>query len=143
MSSNYTPSVGIGIIIENEKGEILVGKRKGSHAPYFSIPGGSLEIGESFETCAIREVFEETSLHISDPKVINVTNNLRTYKESGNHFVSINLYTKTFRGKPIVMEAQKCEMWSWVDPKNLPKPHFDASEYAVECFLNNKFYLSK
>lgn len=134
------PRVGIGIIIENEKGEILVGKRKGSHSPYYSIPGGSLEQGETFEACAIREVFEETGLKISQPKVINVTNNLRTFQESGLHFVSVNLYTKVFTGIPQVMEPQKCEMWFWCHPNDLPKPHFDASEFAVENFLKQRFY---
>lgn len=132
--------VGVGIIIENEKGEILVGKRKGSHAPYFSIPGGSLEVGETFEAAAIREAFEETGLKIANPQVINVTNNLRTYQESGLHFVSINLYVSEFTGIAKVMEPQKCEMWLWVNPNDLPKPHFDASEYAVDCFLADKFY---
>jgi len=135
-----TPKVGIGIIIENESGQILVGKRKGSHAPYFSIPGGSLEIGETFEVAAIREVLEETGLQILNPQVLNVTNNLRTFTESGIHFISINLHTKDFSGSPQVMEPLKCEMWFWCDPKDLPKPHFDASEYAVENFLNQTFY---
>ncbi len=142
MSNPTHPRVGIGIIIENEKGEILVGKRKGSHAPYFSIPGGSLEVGETFEACAIREVLEETGLHISNPEVINVTNNLRTFQESGLHFVSINLLTKEYTGTPQVIEPTKCEMWFWTNPQDLPKPHFDASEYAVACYLKNKFYTS-
>ncbi len=140
-NSNPThPRVGIGIVIENEKGEILVGKRKGSHSPYYSIPGGSLEIGETFEACIIREAYEETGLQISNPKVINVSNNLKTYEESGIHFVSINMHTKSFEGIPRVMEPDKCEGWFWVDPKDLPQPHFDASEFAVGSFLSKEFY---
>lgn len=134
-------SVGIGIIILNNKGEILVGKRKGSHAPYYSIPGGSMEAGETFEACAIRETLEETGLQISNPKVINLTNNLRTFNESGKHFVSVNLVTDTFTGTPTVMEPNKCEAWFWCNPNELPLPHFDASEYAIKSFLQKAFYL--
>jgi len=134
------PRLGVGIIIENEKGEILIGKRKGSHSPYYSIPGGSLEEGETFETCAIREAYEETGLSISNPQVVNVTNNLRTYQESGLHFVSINMHTQSYEGEVQVMEPQKCEMWFWCDPNDLPKPHFDASEFAVANFLKQQFY---
>ena len=137
------PRIGIGVIIENQNGEILVGKRKGSHAPYFSIPGGSLEIGETFESGAIREVLEETGLQISNPRVINVTNNLRTFRESGKHFVSVNLHTTQFTGTPQVMEPLKCEKWFWCDPNDLPKPHFDASEFAVACYLQETFYLQE
>lgn len=43
------PKVGIGVIIVKDDGHILVGKRKASHTPYWSIPGGHLELGESFE----------------------------------------------------------------------------------------------
>ena len=57
------------MVIQNEKGEILIGKRTGSHAPLYSIPGGHLEQGETFEEAAIKEVREETGLIISNPKV--------------------------------------------------------------------------
>jgi ADP-ribose pyrophosphatase YjhB (NUDIX family) len=136
-----SPIVGVGIIIENSDGKILVGKRKGSHAPYFSIPGGSLEMGETFEGAAIREVQEETNLTISNPQVIAVANNLKTFKEEGIHSVSIILHTNTFSGELEVMEPAKCEEWMWCDPQELPQPHFDASEQGVGCFLKNKLYI--
>jgi 8-oxo-dGTP diphosphatase len=47
------PKVGVGIIMQNAQNEILIGKRKGSHAPLFSIPGGHLENGETFEEAAV------------------------------------------------------------------------------------------
>ena len=49
------PKVGLGVIIVNKDGNILIGKRKGSHAQKYSIPGGHLEIGETFEQGTIRE----------------------------------------------------------------------------------------
>ncbi len=135
------PKVGIGVILENSNNEILIGKRKGSHAPLFSIPGGHLELGETFEEAAIKEVFEETGLQISDPKVISVTNNLRTYQHENKHYISVILYSNKYTGVLEVKENDKCEFWAWYSPNNIPNPHFDASEFAVECFLNNKFYI--
>ncbi len=135
------PNVGLGIIILNEKGEILIGKRKGSISPYFSIPGGHLEMGESFEEGIKKEVLEETGMTIINPKVLSITNNLRTYKESGIHHVSVNMFTDKYIGTPQVMEPEKCEGWFWVKPENLPQPHFDASEFAIKCFLENQFYI--
>lgn len=58
----------------NPEDQVLIGKREGSHAPYFSIPGGYLEPGESFEVAAIREVKEETGLEIANPVVMGVSN---------------------------------------------------------------------
>ncbi len=132
--------VGLGIIIENAFGEILIGKRTSKHAPYYSIPGGKLDLGESFEEAAIREVREETGLNIKTPKVIAVTNNLRTFKQEKLHFISIILYTKKFSGTPKILEPEKCAEWLWCSPRKLPKPHFEASEKAISCYLRDSFY---
>lgn len=135
------PKLGIGVIIQNEKGEILVGKRKGTHAPYYSIPGGHLELGETFEEAAIKEVFEETGLQIYDPRVIGVTNNLRTFKLEGRHYVSVNMYVNKFEGQPTLKEPEKCESWEWYPIDSIPSPQFDASEFAIECFLKGQHYI--
>ena len=130
----------MGVIVVNHDGKILIGKRKGSHAPYYSIPGGHLDLGETFENGAMREVKEETDLDIHDPKVIAVTNNLETYRNEGLHHISIVLLAKDFSGVLKIMEPEKCDEWLWVDPKNLPMPHFDASRRGVACYLENIFY---
>jgi 8-oxo-dGTP diphosphatase len=135
------PKVGVGVIIQNTRNEILIGKRKGGHAPFYSIPGGHIENGETFEEAAIKEVFEETGLIIYHPKVICVTNNLRTYQNEGRHYISVNLYVNTFSGVPTVKEKDKCEGWDWYPLDKIPQPHFDASEFAIECFRNNQFYI--
>lgn len=139
-NTNKHPRVGLGIIIVNKDGKILIGKRKGSHAPYYSIPGGHLEKGETFEEGAIREVKEETDLTIENPEVIAVTNNLETYKNEGLHYISIIFSVRKFSGKLKNMEPGKCEKWMWSDPCKLPMPHFDASKRGVECYLNKIFY---
>lgn len=135
------PKVGIGIIIENEEGQVLIGKRKGSHSPFYSIPGGHLELGETFEQAAIKEVLEETGLKIFSPRVICVTNNLDTFKIEGKHYISVTLFTKQFKGTPVVLEPDKCEGWEWLDPTAIPVPQFDASAFAIECYLEGKFYI--
>ena len=135
------PIVGVGVIIKNDKGFILVGKRQGSHAPYFSIPGGHLELGESFEEAAIKEIFEETGLTIHQPKVIGVTNNLKTYQTDQVHSVSVILFTDQFEGIPEVKEPKKCAGWDWVNPLELPLPHFEASQKAVTGYLEHSFYV--
>lgn len=48
------------IIIENDKGQILLGKRTDNHLWGYS--GGSIEIDERVEDCAKRELLEEMGL---------------------------------------------------------------------------------
>ena len=134
------PHVGIGVILVNPEGHILIGKREGSHAPFWSIPGGYLEPGETFETAAIREVKEETGLDIVNPVVVGVSNNLETWKAEGVHVVSVFLLSKEFSGTLTLMEPDKCSGWQWCDPSNLPQPHFEASRIAIACYLEKKFY---
>ena len=135
-TSKAHPRVGIGVIILNEAGEILVGKRRGSHAPFYSIPGGALELGESFEHAAEREVAEETGLRIFEPRVIGVVNDLETFRADGVHFVSAVLVVSKFEGEPKLMEPHKCDGWFWCDPQNLPQPHFWSSREAVSLALS-------
>jgi len=135
------PGVGVGIIIENEKKEILIGKRKSNLSPFYSIPGGHLEAGETFEEAAKKEVFEETGLIIDDPKVFCVTNNLRTFQQQDIHFVSVSLIATKFSGELINKEPEKCEFWRWYPIDKIPNPQFDASEFAINCFKKGKFYI--
>ena len=134
------PHIGIGVILVNPAGQVLIGKREGSHAPYFSIPGGYLESGETFETAAIREVKEETGLDIVNPVVMGVSNNLETWKAEGVHVVSVFLLSKEFSGAPTLMEPEKCSCWLWCDPSDLPEPHFEASRQGIACYLEGRFY---
>ncbi|MBD5117103.1 MAG: NUDIX hydrolase [Ruminococcaceae bacterium] len=53
-----------GVIIENEKGEILLQKRRDNGA--WALLGGSMEIGEKFIEVAKREVFEEAGIKIGE-----------------------------------------------------------------------------
>ena len=139
MSTPY-PRVGIGVILVNAQGQVLLGKRKGSHAPYWSIAGGHLELGESFEAAAIREVAEETGFIIHHPQVVAVSNNLETWRESGLHYVSVTLLAKV-DGEPELREPDKCEGWCWCDPGHLPEPHFDASRQAIASWRAGQCYL--
>ncbi|SMY32335.1 nucleotide triphosphate diphosphatase NUDT15 [Photobacterium andalusiense] len=141
--SAVTPMVGIGIIIVNQQGQILIGKRKNSHAPYYSIPGGHMELGETFSQCATREVEEETGLIIYEPQVIAVTNNLATYHESGKHYISVALLATDFSGELTLKEPDKCEGWLWVDPTQVPSPQFDASEQSIQCYLEQRFCINE
>ncbi|WP_340614969.1 nucleotide triphosphate diphosphatase NUDT15 [Xenorhabdus thailandensis] len=134
--------VGVGVIIINDKGEILLGKRTSQHAPYWSIFGGHVDPGESFEECAIREIKEEIGLTIQDPKVYGICNNLETYREEGKHTVSVCLLAQYTGGEPQLMEPEKCEQLMWCDPNHLPEPHFEASRNAIKLWQKAQFYFA-
>lgn len=59
-----------GVIIENEKGEILLQKRRDNGS--WALLGGSMEIGEKFIEVAKREVFEEAGIEIEELSLFGI-----------------------------------------------------------------------
>ena len=61
---------GCGVIIENDKGEILLQKRRDNGC--WAILGGGMEIGETFIEAAKREVYEEAGIEIDELKLFGI-----------------------------------------------------------------------
>ncbi|KAK9802699.1 hypothetical protein WJX73_008493 [Symbiochloris irregularis] len=64
------PRVGVGVVMlrrvhEDAQAEVLLARRaKAPGIGSWAFPGGSQEIGETVQQCAVRETLEETGLHI-------------------------------------------------------------------------------
>ncbi len=61
---------GVAVIIFNEKNHVLLQKR--ADVGLWGIPSGHVEPGETISNAAVREVFEETGLHIKLLRLIGV-----------------------------------------------------------------------
>lgn len=60
--------VGVGVFVVRDDKTFLMGKRQNAHGhDSWSVPGGWLEFGETWEDAAKREVLEETGLKIEPP----------------------------------------------------------------------------
>lgn len=67
------PIVGVGaVIVTDERRVVLVKRTREPLANQWSLPGGTLELGESLEAGAAREVFEETGLVVDVGPVVEV-----------------------------------------------------------------------
>ena len=60
------------VMVENEKGQLLMQKRLDPDWPGICFPGGHVEPSESFTNAAVRETWEETGLTIEDPRLVGV-----------------------------------------------------------------------
>lgn len=69
------------VIIVNDLNEILLQKR---HSGNWGLPGGLMDLGESFEEVAKREVFEETGLTVENLKLLNVYSGSQYYLKVPN-----------------------------------------------------------
>jgi ADP-ribose pyrophosphatase YjhB (NUDIX family) len=67
------PIVGVGAVVLNADGRIvLIRRRFEPLAGRWSLPGGSLELGETLEAGVAREILEETGLQVAVGPVIEV-----------------------------------------------------------------------
>lgn len=64
-------------VVFDEPGRVLLQKR--SDNGYWGLPGGNIDIGESVEQGAVREVLEETGLIVRVTRLIGVYSDLREY----------------------------------------------------------------
>lgn len=135
------PRVGIGVMIQNKEGEILLGLRKGSHgAGEWSFPGGHLEMGETVFETAKRETKEETGLDINKFELISVADEMRYLESDGKHYLNVGVKGLYEGGEPIVMETDKCEQWKWFNIDDLPTNIFESTELMINNFRSNKIY---
>ncbi|MFA6414724.1 MAG: NUDIX hydrolase [Candidatus Paceibacterota bacterium] len=116
------PKVGVGVIIKKD-GKVLFGKRRGAHGEgTWSLPGGHLEFGETLETCARREVEEETGIEIKNIKSATFTNDI--FEKEQKHYITAYVTADYSAGEVKIMEPDKCDEWRWVNWDALPEPLF-------------------
>lgn len=137
---------GFGVMILKE-GKVLLGQRHVDPAKAdselngegtWTMPGGKLEFGESFEDGAVREVAEETGIKINkeDIRVISLTNDMVPTA----HFVTIGMMCEKFEGEAQVMEPDEITQWKWFDLNDLPQPLFSPSLKIIKNYHDNVFY---
>ena len=116
------PLVGIAVMVVRDN-RVLLGKRKNAHGSgTWAFPGGHLEFNESIETCAKREVLEETGIQIKNLRYGPYTNDIFT--DEDKHYVTLFVTADYDSGTPMVKEPHKCEKWGWFQwPPNV-KPCF-------------------
>lgn len=139
--------VGFGIILFRDN-KVLLGQRhvdpekadselRGEGT--WTLPGGKLIWGESFEDAAVREVKEETGIDLHSVDVICVNNDLNEHA----HFVTIGMYSEDFTGDAQVLEPDEITEWKWFDLESLPTPLFFPSERLIDNYNKGVFYICR
>jgi 8-oxo-dGTP diphosphatase len=129
-SETARPQVGVGVVVVRE-GKVLLGLRRGSHgAGAWALPGGHLEWGETVESCARREVKEETGLDLGMVTEGPYTNDVMAGE--GKHYVTCFVEAVALAGEAQVMEPTKCQCWAWFAWSALPERLFQPLKTLVE-----------
>ena len=138
--------IGFGVMMLKE-GKVLLGHRheepeKASSLMHgegtWTMPGGKLDFGESFENGAAREVLEETGIRINKEKlkIVSVTNDIVL----DAHFVTLGFLCEDFEGEARVMEPDEITEWQWFSLNDLPSPMFFPSAKLLKNYLSGEIY---
>jgi 8-oxo-dGTP diphosphatase len=117
------PGVGVAVFVWKD-GKFIMGQRIGTHGKNtWSIPGGHLEMSETIEEAAEREVMEETGMKVQNIRFLAITNDI--FPATNKHYVSIWVEADWSEGEPVVNEPDTYVKFQWKDFQNLPTPLFE------------------
>ena len=129
---------GAGVIVENEKGEILLIKRTDNGC--WGYAGGSVELGEKVEDTACRELFEETGLIADNLELFSVFSGEDTHYIYPNgdevHNIDIVYICKAYHGemKADLNEASEVRFFDINNlPDNISPPLIVPIKKYIEC----------
>ncbi len=104
-------NIGTCVILINHEGKILLGKRKNAYkAGMYGLPGGRIEYGEPIFQALAREVFEETSLTVTNFEYVGVVRETQEEYE----FIHFVFSAQVGEASPKLKEPEKCEGWEWI-----------------------------
>jgi mutator protein MutT len=94
------PFVGVGAVLVHEGRVLLVKRRHEPLAGQWSLPGGTVELGETLESCLVREMAEETGLDVGVGPVLQVFDRITRDAEGrvSFHFVLVDYLCRVVGG---------------------------------------------
>lgn len=137
--------VAVQTFVVNKAGQLLMGLRcDPENKGYWAVPGGHLDVGDTLEECALRELREETGIqafqalqfsYVEQP--INISN---------MHYFHFGYLVNEFdESQPLINgEPEDIEKWEWFDLKNIPPKIASYQREVIIKFLKfNKINFGK
>ena len=135
---------GSAVIVENEKGEILLQQR--SDNSRWGLPGGCQDLGENLRTTAIRELYEETGIIAKEEDLIIIDTlsgeeRKRSYPNGDIVYNNSSIYLLRVNSQEldIKMDLESIKL-QFFDIDNLPKEMHDGDEVAAYIKFRNNNY---
>ncbi len=116
------PVVGVGAVVLDEEGRVLLVRR--AHEPLkgeWSLPGGAVELGETLEEALVRELLEETGLTVVVGPVVEVLDRVERGPDGRveYHFVIIDYLCRAVGGR--TTSGSDAAEAVWVPPAELER----------------------
>ena len=142
MPESSHPRVGVGVLLTDNQGRVLLTLRKlPPEAGCWSIVGGKVDFLETLERCAIREAREEVGLEISLLSLLCVTDHCLPGERQP--WVSPAYLGQILSGEARNCEPAKTREVRWFGLNHLPPNLTMTARNAIDAFTRQLFSHSR
>ena len=135
------PRVAVGAVVLHNNKVLLVLRGQNPGKGWWAIPGGSVELGESLQAAAEREIFEETGLRIKAGKVVYTFDRVQR-DETGRvkyHYVIVDLLAEVLNPDHPLRPADDVDDAGWftlAELENSDVPITDTTLVLLRQIMN-------
>ncbi|MBP2311220.1 NUDIX hydrolase [Azospirillum soli] len=111
------PWVGVGVIVWRGERVLLVRRGRAPRLGQWSLPGGAQHVGETVFETAVREVLEETGLHVVPTEVVTVVDAI-TPDAAGQvhfHYTIVEVAAECPEGEAVCADDALEACWATVE----------------------------
>lgn len=128
---------GSAVIILNDSKELLLQLREDTND--WGLPGGGMELGDSFEETAQKELHEETGLNAEELKLIGIASGKETYYKYPN---GDEIYNATAIYEAVKIKGKLKEKDETKDLQYFPLDNLPQLNYISKIFHKKVGYIS-
>lgn len=139
------PGVGLGVIILNEENKVLLILRNDDAKladsdmrleGTWTLPAGKVKKNETIYEAAIRKVFQEVGLEVSNLEIVSIADDINEYA----HFVTLGLIAHSFSGEVTLGDTEEHVDYDYFGLDELPENLCDPSKKILDNYLQKRLY---
>jgi len=122
-----TPRVAVGAVVIKDEAVLLVKRGKAPSDGKWAIPGGSVELGETLQQAAEREILEETNIRILAGEPVYTFDFIERDREGAIrfHYIIVDLAAKYLDGE--LKPGDDAAQAAWIPFKDLDNLDINAT----------------